>query len=814
LQTWGRGDGLLGMQAHGVFGPRGGQVTVVRVDWTYTSSDGLFWATPAPVSVWARRAEAPAQQVDHAGVAQAVECDPAAEADARDWLQDSPLRPLDPEWLQWRAPHLAALHAPAEVPLWTLPQEELFGDFWAEQLPSWQAQGWQVRVRGSFAHQSTPVTAWCLSLRAEDDWSAVGQDRELASRLPSPTPVVQALGGPRRQGGWLLTLGVEVDGEALDLAPMLADLLRRDRRWLDLHQLRAIDPASVIVLKAPGGRRIEAPAGPLKAIVAHLLDLLTAPRRREGPLRVARADGARLLALQDGLAQAGTTGAPPPWALPDVAELSPRAPHDRSKAGPPPPVAAPASLCLTLRPYQLEGLAWLQHLRAQDMGGVLADDMGLGKTAQTLAHLLTEQAAGRLDRPALVVMPTSLLFGWRDEAARIAPSLRCLIWHGAGRARQLPAIADHDLVLTTYPVLWRDIDRLAAERFHFVVLDEAQWVKNAGSRAAAAVRRLDTRHRLCLSGTPLENHLGELWALFDFLMPGFLGDAREFRRAWRDPIERNGETVRAELLALRLRPHVLRRRKAEVARELPPRIEVLERLPVGARQKSLYETVRLAADKQVRQALARQGFDGAQIAILDALLKLRQVCADPRLVADIGAGQSPGAKLVWLRENVPEMVDEGRRLLIFSQFTSLLDLVRGALDEAGVPMLHLTGETPAAARAEAVAAFQAGQAPVMLISLRAGGVGLTLTAADTVVLLDPWWNPAVENQATDRAHRLGQTRTVTVYRLVLAGSIEERILALQARKQALADVVLGAPSQAGATPWDEADLAALMAPLS
>ncbi|HTH09859.1 MAG TPA: DEAD/DEAH box helicase, partial [Acidovorax sp.] len=488
------------------------------------------------------------------------------------------------------------------------------------------------------------------------------------------------------------------------------------------------------------------------------------------------------------------------------------------RIGTPRPVTAPAGLQVQLRPYQLEGLAWLQYLREQGLGGILADDMGLGKTAQALAHVLLEKEAGRLTRPALVVLPTSLLFNWQAEAARMAPGLRVLALHGPDRGQRYLQIADHDLVLTTYPLLWRDVDALAAEPFHLLILDEAQMVKNAGSRSARALRKLQAPHLLCLTGTPLENHLGELWAQFDFLMPGFLGDVRSFNARWRKPIEENGETLRAQLLAQRVRPFILRRRKQDVATELPPRTETILRVQLQGKQRELYEAVRTAADKQVRRALDRQGFDGAQIAILDALLKLRQVCCDPRLVKGTTktAHTMERAKLELLADLLPPLVDEGRRVLVFSQFTEMLMLAAEQLDALALPYLTLTGQTPPRARGAVVKRFQAQDdtsAPILLVSLKAGGVGLNLTAADTVIHLDPWWNPAVEEQATARAHRIGQGQPVFVYKLVVEGSIEERMLELQARKAALARGVLGHDTE-GTVKFSEADLRALLAPLT
>lgn len=818
LMTLGRGDGLLGMQPQGKLGPRGDSVTLVQIDWTYRTDSGATWHTPAPTSILGAR-PAPVQELFDTGVAVVrMQRNLTAEADAMDRVWDLGLMPVDASKLQWR--HRAA--ASSLGPVWTLAQEAHFGDFWADVVPQLRAEGWSVVVRPGFAHESVPVQRWKLRI-APDTGELLG--KEVDGPLAARERPVQKLMLPEREGAWLLTLGIEIDGETLDLAPLLADLLRRDPRWLNAQQMAAIDDLAIIQLRAPGGKRIEAPAGPLKAIVGAMVDLLTDPtrkQRQEGdPLRLGAWEARRIEVLRAGLVQAHRVGTVNGWSndwqLQGDAGLAYLAQRLR-RIGVPQPVAAPQGLQVQLRPYQLEGLAWLQYLREQGLGGILADDMGLGKTAQALAHVLAEKEAGRLTRPALVVLPTSLLFNWQAEAARMAPGLRVLALHGADRAKRYPHIADHDLVLTTYPLLWRDVDALAAQPFHLLILDEAQMVKNAGSRSARALRKLQAPHLLCLTGTPLENHLGELWAQFDFLMPGFLGDVRSFNARWRKPIEENGETLRAQLLAQRVRPFILRRRKQDVATELPPRTETILRVQLQGRQRELYEAVRTTADKQVRRALERQGFDGSQIAILDALLKLRQVCCDPRLVKGTTktAHTMERAKLELLTDLLPALVDEGRRVLVFSQFTEMLSLAAQQLDALALPYLTLTGQTPPRERGAVVKRFQAQDetsAPILLASLKAGGVGLNLTAADTVIHLDPWWNPAVEEQATARAHRIGQDQPVFVYKLVVEGSIEERMLELQARKAALAHGVLGHDAE-GAVKFSEADLHALLAPLA
>ena len=471
-------------------------------------------------------------------------------------------------------------------------------------------------------------------------------------------------------------------------------------------------------------------------------------------------------------------------------------------------VPLPKNLNATLRPYQKEGLNWLAFLQRYGFGGILADDMGLGKTLQTLALVQHMKESGLLEKPALVVAPTSLTGNWQHEAAQFTPQLDVTLIHGPDRAVAFDKLHSSDLVITTYPLLVRDWERYDKQTFSLVALDEAQAIKNPTTKIAECVRRIDGATRLCLSGTPLENHLGELWSLMDFALPGLLGGRKTFNEAYRTPIESHGEFERQQELARRVRPFMLRRTKTEVVSELPPKTETIQYVELGSRQRALYESVRISMEKRIRELVARQGIAKSHIEFLDALLKLRQTCIDPRLVKlDKAAGINESAKLDWLAEALPQLLEEGRSLLIFSQFTEVLKLVEALLEELKVDYTKLTGQTRK--RQQAIDSFQNGDVRVFLISLKAGGAGLNLTAADVVIHMDPWWNPAVENQATDRAHRIGQDKPVFVYKLVAAETIEERIHRMQKHKQALADALFDAANSAK-LPTDDTELLDLL----
>jgi SNF2 family DNA or RNA helicase len=466
----------------------------------------------------------------------------------------------------------------------------------------------------------------------------------------------------------------------------------------------------------------------------------------------------------------------------------------------------PPQFAGTLRPYQAQGVAWLDILTENGFGGILADDMGLGKTVQLLALLALRKA--RAGAPVLIVAPTSLMANWVNEARKFAPHLSLLLLHGTDRKQAFDKIADHDIVVTTYPLIARDQAVLLACDWDMAILDEAQTIKNPNAATTRLLAGIKARHRLCLTGTPMENHLGELWSLMNFANPGFLGDKAAFGRAWRTPIEKNGDTARSAALARRIKPFLLRRTKDEVAADLPDKTEIVETVMLDGKQRDLYDSIRLAMSAKVRDALRARGLAKSHIIVLEALLKLRQTCCDPRLLKLDDGVDYPSAKLDRLREMVEELLSEGRKILIFSQFTTMLGLIRAGFDAAGLRYSLLTGDTKD--RAGEVDRFQNGANPIFLISLKAGGVGLNLTAADTVIIFDPWWNPAVEEQAIDRAHRIGQDKKVFVHRLVVAGTIEEKMGALKDRKRALADGIIGSDGKIGAA-LTEADVIALFA---
>jgi len=474
------------------------------------------------------------------------------------------------------------------------------------------------------------------------------------------------------------------------------------------------------------------------------------------------------------------------------------------------PLHEAPDFCGALRVYQRDGLGWLKFLRWFGMGGILADDMGLGKTVQVLAMLQARKQgheAGRDSaepprndehRPTLVVVPKSVVFNWLDEAARFTPQLRMLAYAGADRHAMRESFADHDVIVTSYGLLRRDILELQPIAFDYVILDEAQAIKNPSSQGAKAARLLQARHRLALTGTPVENHLGDLWSIFEFLNPGMLGSASRFAQVIRGGGVRGARMNMdvAKQSGRALRPFILRRTKQQVLDELPAKTEQTLLCEMDAPQRRIYDDLRdyyratlLHSAEGARPQGGASAFAGSAVAVLEALLRLRQAACHPALI-DEKRRDVASAKLDVLVDQLTELIDEGHKALVFSQFTSMLALVRERLDTENIVYEYLDGKTRD--RKQCVERFQSDEkCPVFLISLKAGGLGLNLTAADYVFILDPWWNPAVETQAIDRAHRIGQTQHVFAYRLICQDTVEQRIAELQEQKRELAEAIVG-----------------------
>ncbi|MBK8804735.1 MAG: DEAD/DEAH box helicase family protein [Fibrobacteres bacterium] len=635
-------------------------------------------------------------------------------------------------------------------------------DFLERDAPVLRQEGWVIEVDDGMGLTLLPIDSWSGTWTPGDDgWFGIG-------------------------------LSVSFAGKSIDLVDLCRRILSGSRLDAVLKSLREGQSLTVEV----DGGCIRLPPERLLPIFSGLAFFLSGEGKgaRVSPLMAAR--------LGDfGLGDNSWQG------IDRLAELRKKL----SEVTAPLAVALPGSVKASLRPYQQTGLSWLQWLASHGFGGILADDMGLGKTLQTIAHIACEHKAGRMSAPALVVCPTSLTSNWADELARFAPGLQVLVLHGSDRHERRDQTDHAQVVITTYSLLARDEEWLISHPWHMVVFDEAQTLKNARTQARTVARAIQSTHKLALTGTPMENHLGELWSLFDLVVPGLLGTERHFGASVRNRIEKLGDMDLSARLRSVVSPFLLRRTKDAVASELPEKTEIVIHVDLDGKQRDLYETVRAVQDKRLRNLLAAQSLETSSIQILEALLRLRQTCCDPRLLPpELAKGCRVSAKIEWLARSLPEMVEEGRRILVFSQFTGFLDLAQELLSESGITFLRLDGST--ADRGAVVRDFQSGKAPVFLLSLKAGGTGLNLTAADSVIFLDPWWNPAVEAQAMDRAHRIGQTKSVFVYRLVARGTVEEKILSLQTRKAELAASILEGGGAASLRFTSE-DLAELMRPL-
>jgi SNF2 family DNA or RNA helicase len=461
------------------------------------------------------------------------------------------------------------------------------------------------------------------------------------------------------------------------------------------------------------------------------------------------------------------------------------------------PIPIPPGFVGTLREYQKEGFNWLSFMREYGLAGILADDMGLGKTIQTLTLLLSHHKGSKQRSPSLVVAPTSVVYNWLAEAEKFAPSLTTALFLGRERHELLGKLAREgakkpDVIFTTYGIIRRDYETLKNIQFDYVILDEAQNIKNPDSVGAQAAKSLKALHRIALTGTPVENRLRELWSIFDFLMPDYLGNYRDFNETFERPIEAGLDGAGQKLRKI-VHPFILRRLKSQVEKELPDRTDIINLCEMDDEQRSLYLDVLDECRQKVFGEIASRGISRSQISVLAALLRLRQVCCDPRLLKNrTDNKKAESSKLDALVNMLAEIIDEGHKILVFSQFVEMLTIIRGELEKLGYPYEYIDGQTPAKERLDRVNRFNASTTvPIFLISLKAGGTGLNLTGADYVIHYDPWWNPAVENQATDRAHRIGQTRHVFNYKLITKGTVEEKILALQKKKKKLADLVIG-----------------------
>lgn len=461
------------------------------------------------------------------------------------------------------------------------------------------------------------------------------------------------------------------------------------------------------------------------------------------------------------------------------------------------PVVLPPALAETLRPYQKDGVQWLRHLEANIFGGILADEMGLGKTLQALTWMQLDRIhAEARGKPVLIICPTSLVANWDEEAHRFTPGLRTLMISGADRHSKWGELPAADVVITSYALLRRDLEKYLEHNFAMVVLDEAQHIKNVSTQNAICAKQLKAHHRLVLTGTPIENSVTDLWSIMDFLMPGYLGSYEHFKRHYEAPIAQGGEPGETAQVKLRrkLRPFLLRRLKTEVATDLPPRIERIATCSLTPDQRTVYLHLLENARRKLTDMVTKQGFQRSRMEVLKTLLRLRQVCCHLGLLRlpDLQSAM-PSAKTDLFFELLDEAIDSGHRALVFSQFVSMLTILRGELDKRNVRYCYLDGST--IDRQSIVRQFNTDRSiPLFLISLKAGGTGLNLTGADMVIHFDPWWNPAVEDQATDRAHRIGQHRTVYSIKLITRCTVEEKVLALQKRKQSVIDATLARES--------------------
>ena len=608
-------------------------------------------------------------------------------------------------------------------------------------------EGWQIEIHNSFKLKQIKAKNWYASVTLQD-----------------------------KKSNWFdLELGVTINGQQVNILPFLVKAIKTGKFNIYDH--------SDLSIKLDDGTNIGIQHHAVKQILSTLTELYDEKSlNNNNRLQLSTHQTIRLNQIQKSLEQNSET--PLQWS--DEFDFSSKA-KNLSKINQLKEFIPPDNLNADLRHYQLSGISWLQFLRENELGGILADDMGLGKTIQVLAHLLHEKNHKRLKKPCLIIVPTSLLSNWQDEINKFTPQLNTITLSGTIRHKFINNIEQYDIVITSYGTFNRDVKKLKEYNFYYLILDEAQTIKNSKTQIAKAVSAISSDHRLCLTGTPIENHLGELWSLFHFLMPGFLGSLKQFETIYKIPIEKQSDADRQADLRKRVEVFMLRRTKQQVAKELPAKTEIIQMISLLEEQTNLYETVRLSMSDAIRKAV-NQSNNSNQLLISNALLRLRQICCHPKLL-NIDNITNQSAKLRWLETVLPNMVEEGRKILLFSSFTKMLRIIKEFLDELKISSLTLTGSTPSNKRGQLIEEFQKGNTDVFLISLKAGGAGINLTRADIVIHFDPWWNPAAESQASDRSHRIGQKNNVFVYKLISKGTVEEKIHNLQKQKNALSQSI-------------------------
>ena len=620
-------------------------------------------------------------------------------------------------------------------------QLKVWKEFLSVHLDKLKSQGWIIEMMEEFSMKFEPSSEVVVESDDKNDWFS-------------------------------LAFNFEFNGVSQPIAPLVTSIINEFDNFEKMPEF--------VNIEVDENHFIEVQTKQIRPIIQTIVELLDKKDKDEN-LKISPYDAHLLGFMDDDIIWRGNK---------EILELSKKLKDFKGIKR----VEPPKCLNATLRDYQQEGLNWLNFLYEFKFGGILADDMGLGKTIQTLAHLSKLKEDNKLTNPSLIVMPTSLIANWKNEAKKFTPNLSVLSLHGSDRADRLDMMNEHDVLLTTYPLIVRDEKRFREQEFMYIILDEAQKIKNHKTKMAIALKTLKSEYRLALSGTPIENHLGELWSIFSFLMPGFLDTMSFFKNYYQTPIEKEHNFERQNLLNKRVKPFMIRRTKEKVAHELPAKSEIVKYTQFENRQSKLYESIRVTMEKKVQEAVNAKGIGSSHITILDALLKLRQVCCDPSLLKiDEAQKVQESAKLELFLDLVDELLAEGRKILVFSQFTSMLAIIEEKIILREIKYSKLTGSTRK--RQEAIEKFTSGKADIFLISLKAGGVGLNLVEADTVIHYDPWWNPAVENQATDRAYRIGQTKAVFVYKLIVENTIEQKILELQKKKQALQDGIYDSDKQ-------------------